>query len=288
MLVTALTSCLAILLAPSALAQSRSDGWQDLETLNSKIDSETTDQSPDDGWVALEDLEDTPSVTNDEAPLQPRADESSGWVSLESEIAGQAQPITTDVIQPTALLSAGELVDIKVTNVDSLSGAYKISSIGTLVLPLIGSVTAEGLTAAQLEEQLEQLYGAEYLVDPDIIITAREKIIGQVVITGLVNKSGPIALTAAESLASILSKSNGVRGQRSSLDAIILRKLGNRIQARRVALDGININKTPGPTIFPGDQISILERKALPEVKDNSGQFPLLDKVLSGGSLRNF
>ncbi len=278
---------------PAAHAQSNDDGWRPLESVSPSSPS-------NDGWQPIEDLgapprgaaaprddggwqsiDDFPSVGDPSAPPQSSPEP---WTVIEDDLAAAS----VDINLPDGFLAANDMIDINVVNVDSITGAYRISEYGTLVLPLIGSVQAAGLTADVLSRQLEQLYSVDYLVDPKITITPRARVIGSVTLKGLINRSGPIQMTAVESLAAILDKAGGVNGAREDLDAIILRNVDIAIRARRVALAEISASGLPGPTILPGDQITILQREKLPEIKDDSGQYPLLNRVLNGGSLRNF
>lgn len=244
---------LSLMLTAAAAAQSNDDGWQDLDSLNTEVN-------------AVE-------------ATQPQNDEQ--WHDIDDEIAA----LNSDIALPSSVFTAGDLIDITVRDADSLSGEFRISPLGTLTLPLIGSVKAAGLEAAQLEEILESLYAADYLVSPQITITTREKIIGQVALKGLINRAQSVPVTSVTSLASIIAKAGGVRGELARLDAIILRPIGKMVRAQRIALDGLDESKKPGPRVLPGDTITILSRTALPEMKDESGRYPLLNRVLSGGSL---
>lgn len=301
-----LTAALSAASGPSAHAQSNTEGWIPIENLSSGSPANNRATRPaQDGWQALEDFDPDAGGASGPASMPPQ--ESDGWQPLDSGFpegdaltVPQTRPepwrvieediaaASADINLPNGFLAAGDMIDIQVANVDSITGAYRISDLGTLALPLIGSVQAAGLTADALSRQLEQIYAIDYLVDPKITITPRARVIGAVTLKGLINRSGPVQMTAVESLAAILEKAGGVSGARDDLDAIILRNVDIAIRARRVSLAGISLSELPGPTVLPGDQITILRREKLPEIKDDSGQYPLLDRVLNGGSLRNF
>ncbi len=249
--------------------QSNGGGWQDIE------DYETTSSEPAaprpayDGWQDIESIPAEPAVGSDD------------WIDIEDDIAA----VKPQTLRPTPVLSAGDLIDIAVAQADSLSGAYRISSIGTLFLPLIGSVDAAGLSPDALETKLEQLYEVDFLIDPNVTVTTREKIIGNVELAGLINRQGPVSLMASDTLSSLLTKGGGVNGAPVNLDAIILSNSNNRITAKRVPLRGIGTGDVTDIAILPGDHITVLQREQLPTVKNNNGSYPLLDTVLSGRSL---
>ena len=281
-----------------AFAQS-SEGWQDLDSLIPPGTSRPSTEGTDGGWRDLDSYEPAPSKPS--AP-RPRSDgwqdlesfpeesvggarsSSSGWIAIDEDIAA----VRPQSLRPTTVLSAGDLIDISVAQTDSLGGAYRISSIGTLFLPLVGSVDAAGLTPNALETKLEQLYAEDYLVDPNVTVTTREKIIGNVELAGLVNRQGPVSLMASDTLASLLTKGGGVTGAPFRLDAIILSNSNSRVTAKRVSLRGLETGNVTDVVIIPGDHITVLQREQLPTVKNNNGSYPLLDTVLSGRSLRTF
>lgn len=262
----------------SAIQTTTDDGWRDLETLEPITPAmpSSSAPSPSSEWQDLESFGTLPNTST--------VDDSNSWIDIESELAA----VTSDMTLPTGRLAAGEIVDIRVKDADSLSGAFKISSIGTLVLPLIGAVAVEGLTASELEAQLEALYAIDYLVDPEITVGTRAKVLGDVTLKGLVNRPQSLSMTSVESLAKVISRSGGLKGNAAELDAIILRSVSDTIRARRISLAGLDEVESPGPTILPGDQVTVMTRKTLPIIKDETGEFPLLDTVLGGGALPTF
>lgn len=294
----ALSAVSLSLVCVPAFAQS-SGGWQDLDSLVPPDAVQPSTERSGDGWQDLGDYETPPS---EPAAARPRSDgwqdlesfpaepavgattRSSDWIDIENDIAA----VRPQISRPTAVLSAGDLIDISVAHADSLGGAYRISSIGTLYLPLIGSVDAAGLSPDALETKLEQLYAVDFLIDPNVTVTTREKIIGNVKLEGLINRPGPVSLMASDTLSSLLTKGGGVTGVPFSLDAIILSSSNNRVTAKRVPLRGIATGDVTDVAIFPGDQITVLQREQLPAVKNSNGSYPLLDTVLSGRSLRTY
>lgn len=279
----AASAVLLSFLCSSAFAQDANDGWQDLEGLIPNSSSGSKRSSSDDGWIDLDNYPDNQSGAQVTASETQGASDG-GWLDIDKEIEAASQGI----VLPSSVIAAGDLLDISIANVDRFNGAYRVSELGTIVMPLIGSVNSAGRNVNEIKAELETRYGADYLVNPDITVTTREKIIGQVYLTGLLNRPRTISITSALSLAEVLDRAGGVNGARPDLDAIILRKIGNAIRARRVPLSEISANALPGPTILPDDRINILKRKKLADIKNENGQFPLLDKVLGGGTLVNY
>jgi len=300
------------LFTPLASAQTNNE-WKTLDDFMSGQAVERQNETVTNGTPLIEQYE---SFLETQDPREPQTQEVSpqelsGWQDVDSFLAPREnqENVNTAVPKPRNLaitkaddikadaaralsadtrLRSGDTIDIAVANVDSITGAYLISSLGTIVLPLIGSVDAVGMEADVLAAQLERLYAIDYLVNPKITVSPRARIIGNANLKGLINRQGPLPMTAVVSLAEILAQAGGVMGPRDELDAIILRSVDIAVKARRIPLAAISLTQSPGPTILPGDQITILKREKLPVIKDESGQFPYLNKVLDSGALRPY
>lgn len=67
-------------------------------------------------------------------------------------------------------LDAGDQIKINVYNQPDLSGDYQLDGSGQILMPLIGRISAKGLTAAQLEAKLVGRLKPDYLINPRIFI----------------------------------------------------------------------------------------------------------------------
>ena len=59
-----------------------------------------------------------------------------------------------------------DTLDIKVFQVEDLSGEYEVDLTGNIAMPLIGSVKATDRTTAAAQDQITQQLGAKYLKNP--------------------------------------------------------------------------------------------------------------------------
>jgi len=90
--------------------------------------------------------------------------------------AAIAQDVTTGSLPPlesgdsTYQLDYGDRIKINVFNQPDLSGEYMLDADGRFSMPLIGTVDAAGLTAAELEALLVDKFRPDYLVNPRIFI----------------------------------------------------------------------------------------------------------------------
>jgi polysaccharide export outer membrane protein len=83
-----------------------------------------------------------------------------------------------------------------------------IGADGAFAYPLLGRVTAAGLTTQQLEAQMTNTL-AEFIVQPQVSVTVTQYLSQQVYIVGEVRLPGPQSLTHASTLLELLVKAGG-------------------------------------------------------------------------------
>lgn len=133
-----------------------------------------------------------------------------------------------------------------------------VDASGSLLMPLIGSVYAEGKTSSQLALELERLYGERYLVDPQISIIVA-KSVGQIVtLNGQVKKPGVFQMdTGRISLLQALALAEGTTEVASTDDIIVFRTEGGKRYAAKFNLASVQSGNTPDPEIRGGDVIIV-------------------------------
>jgi polysaccharide export outer membrane protein len=89
-------------------------------------------------------------------------------------------------------LSAGDVLDIAVQGHDELKEEATILPDGTFTYPIVGSVTAAGLTVAQLTSRLTQGLSAQ-INEPQVTVTVRQAFPEQVSVLGAVKIPGQYA-----------------------------------------------------------------------------------------------
>ena len=97
-----------------------------------------------------------------------------------------------------------------------------VSSQGTINVPFIGPVKAQGLTVSQLERSITEPLAADYLVDPEITIAVNEYHSLQYYISGAVGAPGLYEMKAQPTLMELIAKAGGLTANRGNI-AYILR-----------------------------------------------------------------
>jgi VWFA-related protein len=95
---------------------------------------------------------------------------------LQLEISQLNQPPAAD---KSYVIGAGDVLQIRVTQLEGVSGTYTVRPDGAMSLPLIGRVRAAGLTTAQLEAVIaDRLEANQILTDPTVtvvVVTIRKR-----------------------------------------------------------------------------------------------------------------
>jgi polysaccharide biosynthesis/export protein len=97
-------------------------------------------------------------------------------------------------------IGPGDLLELKVFEVDQLSQTVRVTEDGTITLPLLGRVAVEGLT---------DLLQAKYVKNPQVTIFIKEYKNQQVAVIGAVEKAGSYELVGRKNLLQIISMAGG-------------------------------------------------------------------------------
>ena len=114
-------------------------------------------------------------------------------------------PVATDPI-----LGPGDLLELKVFEAPELATQVRISSRGFITLPLLGDVEVAGLTARELEMEVEGLYRAKYIRDPHVSLFIQEHLSQKVTFVGQVKSPGTYELPSHIKLLDALALAGGL------------------------------------------------------------------------------
>ncbi len=144
--------------------------------------------------------------------------------------------------------------------------AIRVTCAGAVHLPLIGSVTADGLTLNAFRDRVEQQY-AEYYVNPRVAVDfvadeGRNTFPwGSVTVLGRVKNPGVVPLPPTQVL-SVVAAIQAAGGLDTSADQRSIRVTGRNEQTRRVNLRelGRTGQSTENPLLQEGDVVYVPEQ----------------------------
>lgn len=132
-------------------------------------------------------------------------------VTLSCAVLMWAGLTTTPAAQTSYVLGPQDVLNITVLGEDDLSRKYTIEQDGSFTFPLIGRVTARGLTLRDLEQELrKKLVGGGYLKNPEISVAVDAYQSQRIMVWGQVNQPGEYQLAGDMTLLSALAKAGSI------------------------------------------------------------------------------
>jgi polysaccharide export outer membrane protein len=107
-----------------------------------------------------------------------------------------AEGATTRVGLGNYVLKPMDLIKVQVFDEPNLDRELRVSHDNSIVLPLIGSISVKNRTVSDTERLVRDLYGRDYLVNPQINITIMEYSQRSVNVLGAVNSPGSVVIPA--------------------------------------------------------------------------------------------
>lgn len=147
------------------------------------------------------------------------------------------------------VLGAQDQLRVTVFGEPELSGEFVIASNGKVSLPLIGEVSAAGLTITQFQGTTEQLLRDGYLVDPNV--SAEVLNYRPFFILGEVNTPGQYQYANGLTVINAIATAGGFTYRGNSRD-IMIKGTGDAAEMR--------VKLSADLLVRPGDTIRVLER----------------------------
>jgi polysaccharide export outer membrane protein len=133
-------------------------------------------------------------------------------------------------------LGTGDKIRVEVYKEPQLSQSLQIRPDGKITMPLIGDVTATGLTPVQLRDRIGTAL-KDYVNNPVVTVMVVEAVASSVYVMGEVNKPGTIALLGPTTVLQALAMAGGL-GQWAKGNKIrILRNSPNGVQTIKFNYD---------------------------------------------------
>lgn len=149
---------------------------------------------------------------------------------------------------PHYKLGADDVISISVFDEPDLSlREARISSTGTIAMPLIGQVNVKGLSVAEAERKIFDLYLGDYLKKPDITITIVEY--RQFYVNGEVEKPGGYSYREGMTVERAITLAGGFTERASKSKIILVRENSS----------GMPINAELTTPVQPGDVLTVEE-----------------------------
>lgn len=175
----------------------------------------------------------------------------------------QPDPLALATVQPEYRLSPGDVLLVKVFQVDDLERQIRVDNDGNVTLPLIGSVSAAGKGVAEFEREVADRYRKSYLQNPQVSVFVQEANGRRVTVTGAVDEPGVYPVIGANlTLQQALAQAKGVSNIASRGNIIVFRTVQGQKMIARFDLGDIEHGKAPDPEIYGGDIVVVYRSDA--------------------------
>ncbi len=167
-------------------------------------------------------------------------------------------------------IGSQDLMEIVVFGQPDLTRTVRVNAAGEISLPLIGNVTAAGITAQQLEQRIAASLGEKYLQNPQVTVFMKEFTTLRFTVEGAVNKPGVYPLTGQMTLLRALAVAGG-QGALSDLSEVMLFRITERgeRQTLKYNVDKIRVGETLDPLIQNDDLVVVNRSRARTAFKDS-------------------
>lgn len=109
-------------------------------------------------------------------------------------------------------IGPGDVLSVRVYDEPELSGALEVSDACTVPLPLVGRTSVCGLTTAEAEARIVELYEGGYLLHPTVAVSVAEYHSQKVEVLGAVENKGPVFLKGATTVLDVIGMAGGPSG----------------------------------------------------------------------------
>jgi polysaccharide export outer membrane protein len=123
------------------------------------------------------------------------------------------------------LVGPGDVLSITVYDNDDLKAKVRVSSDGTIVMPLLGQVNVNKLPVARITEKITGLLADGYIVNPQVNVFVDEFRSKKVVVLGNVRTPGLIELNGPTTFLELISKVGGF--DKDAGDTATIKRAGN-------------------------------------------------------------
>ena len=190
---------------------------------------------------------------------------------------------TRDIAQSLNVntFKVGDVADVLVYNVDELSNTYVVDGSGNISFPLIGKLKVADLTTTQLQQELTQLYGSQYLREPGINVKLETKDLGRIVVDGSVNSPGVFDIKDVVRLTEAIALAAGINVTETDGRIVYISRIidGER-KVTEVDLRSVRKFAATDPQIIPNDVIFVQDNAARRLYREFLKTVPLLNTAV--------
>jgi polysaccharide export outer membrane protein len=169
---------------------------------------------------------------------------------------GAARLPRVEAVSSDYVLTIGDKLRVEVYREPQLSQSVEVRPDGKVTLPLVGDVSAAGITPAKLGESLSEKLRA-YLTNPVVTVIVAEATPPAVYVMGEVNAPGMLPLRAPLNVMQALAMAGGFKEFANTKNIRILRRGASGIETIRFNYKEAVDSGTRPVVLQPGDTVVV-------------------------------
>lgn len=156
-------------------------------------------------------------------------------------------------------LGSGDVFEVRVVGEEDLSGAYRVSSDGSVAFPFCGRVEVGGKTAPETSEALTACLADGYIKNPQVSVFIKERNSKKVFVFGEVTRPGTFAYEDGMSIVQAITLAEGFSKAAARNSVVVTRSIEGEDRRFKVQVDDIGTGKQENFLLQPGDVIYVPE-----------------------------
>ncbi|HEY5107291.1 MAG TPA: polysaccharide biosynthesis/export family protein [Caulobacteraceae bacterium] len=194
------------------------------------------------------------------------------WLAM---LAGGAWAQNTAPVAPSraAAAQSAPQLDYRIGPLDKLNitvfqvkdltiDKIQVDAGGQILLPLIGTVTAQGKTTSELSAEIARRLSAHYLQDPQVSVVVDDAVSQKISVEGAVNEAGVFEMKGRTSLLEAVAMAKGTSKNANLHKVTIVRNVDGAPRAASFDLAAISAGKARNPEVFGNDVVLVDSSKA--------------------------
>lgn len=178
---------------------------------------------------------------------------------LVAPAAGVEAQTPAPIVSSSYELGPRDGIRLEVAGDSTVSGEYRLTESGKVNLPLVGEVSAVGLTAGELARHLEELLEKDFLADAQVRVQVTDVRSQTISVLGAVARPGTLGYPGDWTLLEALTAAGGMSTERGET-IHVLRRAGNGLSDQvAVPVEGLLLRGEPryNLPVFAGDLINV-------------------------------
>jgi len=152
-----------------------------------------------------------------------------------------------------------DLIAIKVFEIPDLNVEVRVEGDGIVRLPMLGELRVEGLTAAQVAENIQKVLEERYVQHASVTVDIREYRSRPISVIGAVRKPGPLNISGRWTLLEALAAAGGLTDEHGDMIYVMRRSSNGLSDQVAISVDDLMVRAKLDVNIpvFAGDLINV-------------------------------